>query len=138
MQLVDVSGDAGRIDSGNIFAQIGGNFGGYLSEHDSMTMTVRFLDENGDPIGDPVDVGGDQSRGGFTVIYQNVAFVNIPQGTRSFEVVLSADHETGSYTDGYADNLFITLSERVTESIAINLTPVNDAGVPQSDQFTTD
>ena len=140
MQLIDVSDRAAKIDANVMRAQISGLFGGYLSEDDSMTMTVRFLDANGSQLGNPVEVGGVEAggRGNFTIIYPHSAYVGVPVGTRSIEVILSSNHVTGSYSNGYADNLQLTLSERVSSAVAINLAPTDDPGVARDDAFTTD
>jgi VCBS repeat-containing protein len=63
----------------------------------------------------------------------------VPVGTRSIEVVLTAvDSGDGNYGNGYADNVSLVLSQLVSNTVSIDLTPVDDAPVARNDADTTD
>ncbi|MFC7497697.1 Ig-like domain-containing protein [Enterovirga sp. GCM10030262] len=127
-QTIDVSGHAATIDGGAMLANVSGYFGGLGTQADAMTLTVRFLDVNGDELS-TAEIGGTgpTDRADETQLLLDATLALLPPGTRSIEVLLSAAHDEGIYTDGYADNLSLTLSELVTDTVAIDLAAVNDA-----------
>ncbi|HEX8256944.1 MAG TPA: Ig-like domain-containing protein, partial [Allosphingosinicella sp.] len=126
-QTIDVSGEAARIDGGDMIANMSGFFGGFMAQEDTMTMTVRFLDANGDEL-DSAELGGPSAadRGNETKLLPYAGAASIPVGTRTIEVVLSATNSEGDSTDGYADRLSLTLSELVTDTVSIDLAAAND------------
>ncbi|HEX8616975.1 MAG TPA: Ig-like domain-containing protein, partial [Thermoanaerobaculia bacterium] len=139
-QIIDVSGSAAAIDAGTMLANLSGLFGGYLGVNDRMTMTARFLDGMGvqlatASIGDVTAA----ERGSQTLLVPEFAIAGVPVGTRSIEVVLTAvDSGDGNYGNGYADNVSLVLSQLVSNTVSIDLTPVDDAPVARNDADTTD
>lgn len=110
VQTIDVSGYAAEIDAGGISAKLSGQFGGFSSQTDRMSLTARFLGSGGGALGEvtvgPVTAGERQSE---STLLGRFGSVEIPEGTRSIEVKLTAIRDDGNYNDGYADNLGLSL-----------------------------
>jgi hypothetical protein len=112
-QAVDVSGAAAEIDAGGVTATVSGDFGGFAGQDDSATLTATFLSAAGAALGTltspPVTLA---DRDGATALLFRTASAAVPAGTRSLGVRLDMVRQQGSYNDGYADNLSVTLSTR--------------------------
>jgi hypothetical protein len=110
-QVVDVSRSKGAIDAGKRKATLSGFLGGFASQDDSLTATATFLNAAGKPLGalkiGPVSAA---QRKGLTALIKKSASKLVPKKTRSIQVRLSAARTSGSYNDGYADNLSVTLA----------------------------
>jgi hypothetical protein len=109
-QTVSVASRAAAIDGGKLNVTLAGYLGGFGSQSDSLTVTASFLDASGQKVGaikiGPVTVGQRKSE---TTLVAKAATVKVPAKTRSILVSLSAVRTDGSYNDGYADNLQLTL-----------------------------
>jgi hypothetical protein len=139
-QTIDVSGSAAAIDSGTLLANLSGVFGGYLGVNDRMTMTARYLDGTGVQLA-TTTIGGVTAaeRGGETLLLPQFGVGQVPVGTRSIEIVLTAiDSGDGNYGNGYADNVSLVLSQLVSNTVSIDLAPVDDAPVAVDDVDTAD
>ena len=109
--MVDVSRFKGAVDAGKRKATLSGFLGGFASQDDSLTATATFLNAAGNPLGTlkigPVSAA---QRKGLTALIKKSATKPVPKGTRSIQARLSAARTSGSYNDGYADNLSLTLA----------------------------
>ena len=111
-QRVDLSGAAAEVDRGDVQATLSGHLGGYANHADSATVTAIFTDAAGESINgaialEPVSPG---ERGGQTTLLPRTACTTLTPGARELFVQVSMQRASGSYNDGYADNLSVTLS----------------------------
>jgi hypothetical protein len=113
-QAVDVSSLAATIDAGALGFELGGYFGGYAGQEDRAHLIARFRDAGMATLGQTTvgDVTA-ADRGSVTGMLFRSASGNVPTQTRSIEVVLEAVRLAGSYNDGYADSLGLTLRPTV-------------------------
>jgi hypothetical protein len=109
-QDVSVSGAAPEIDAGEVAATLSAALGGYSSQEDNASVVATFLNANGNALGKakvgPVTAS---DRNGETVLLPRSATVNLPAGTRTIRIAVTAKRLEGTYNDGYADNLSLTL-----------------------------
>lgn len=111
-QTIDISAYASAIDAGGISIDASGDFGGYQSQNDSMTMTVTFLASDQLTALGSLTVGGVTAadRGDVTEMLYREADDAVPTGTRFLRVELDATRTDGDYNDGYADNIAVMLT----------------------------
>jgi hypothetical protein len=105
-QTIDVSNVSSLINAGEVTFTLSGYFGGYLTQDDSALLTVNFLDSGLTTISS-VGIGGDNvvARNDQTTLLLSETAGQVPVGTESIQFVLQMTRITGSYNDGYADNL---------------------------------
>jgi hypothetical protein len=108
-QSIDVSAGATGIRQGTSFV-VSGYFGGYGNKGDVAVLTIRFLNAGGTQLGS-VHIGGvtPQQRHDVTGLRRRSANGPLPAATRSIDVVLTMTRMSGSYDDGFADNLSLVL-----------------------------
>jgi hypothetical protein len=133
-QLLELGGDAGTIGGALVQATLSGCLGGYALQDDYAFLAVNFYD------GD--NVGGNQigrltlngpkaaERGGETKLMPKALTGNVPPKARSAFVVLAAVRQsgTGTYYDGYADNLSVSLAPSGTAAPAPHCTGPGGGG----------
>ncbi|GAA2157000.1 hypothetical protein GCM10009760_58630 [Kitasatospora kazusensis] len=110
-QSIDVSSAASSIDTGTVGYNLSGWLGGYAAQNDRVGLNATFLGATGATLATaqiaPVT---STDRGLTTELLQRSATGNLPAGTRSVKVDLAFTWTAGSTTDGYADNLSLTLT----------------------------
>jgi hypothetical protein len=110
-QLVDVSVAAPEIDAGGAQATLSGYLGGFADQEDSATVDALFIDARGGQLGKltigPVTTA---QRGGQTTLLPRATQGVVPAATRSVRVVMTSTRQSGSYDDGYLDNVGLALS----------------------------
>lgn len=112
-QVVDVSSAAREIDAGAVSAHLRAYLGGIDDEGDYAQVSLAFLPADGDqPVTPPVYLGPVTAadRGFVTSLLPRSAERVVPATTRRILVTITATRFVGIYTDGYADNLSLTLS----------------------------
>lgn len=109
-QEIRVASLAKLIDSGKARATLSGYIGGYASQNDSLVATATFLSAAGAKLG-AVKIGpvSAAARKSVTGMLPKTASAVVPRKTRTIRVALGANRNDGSYNDGYADNLVLTL-----------------------------
>lgn len=111
-QVVDVSAAAPLADARRLKAVLEGWLGGVGGEDDATEVTAAFLRADGTPLGTlglgPVTRG---DRRGLTGLVHRDTQSRVPPGTRQIEVTLRMTRFNGSYNDGVAENLELTLLE---------------------------
>ena len=109
-QTVDVSRAAPEIDAGRVTATLSALIGGYSSQEDNATVSAFPLDATGASTGvttiGPVTAA---ERASVTTLLPRSASFAVPAGTRSIRVTIVATRTAGSYNDGYADNVSLSL-----------------------------
>jgi hypothetical protein len=110
-QVVNVATRVVAIDAGKLTATLAGYLGGFSGQRDSLTVTATFRDVSGNKLGG-ITIGPvtPAQRGNNTTMLAKSATAKLPAKTRSIEVALHAVRTDGSYNDGYADNLSLTLA----------------------------
>ncbi len=110
-QVIKVGGRAKAIDAKKLSATLDGYLGGYSSQRDSLTVTATFLDATGLKLGQ-IKIGPvtPAQRTNNTTMVPKSATGKLPAKTRSIQVSLNAVRTDGSYNDGYADNLKLSLA----------------------------
>ena len=111
-QTVTVRSRAAAIDGGNVRVRLSALIGGLLDRPDSGVIEAVFLDSQGGTLGrlriGPVDANDRHKRTG--LIYRKCGG-DVPAGTRSIRVVMTASRVSGSYNDAYFDNVGLTIFE---------------------------
>src|SRR5690242_6026380 len=107
-QVIDVSGAAPEIDAGTVTATLSALEGGFSTQTDFATVTLRYLDASGQSI-DLISLAPvtEADRGGVTELLPRSDAGKVPGGTRALQVTIVADNFEGSYDDGYADNVSV-------------------------------
>ena len=110
-QYIDVSGAASLVDKGTVQYALAAELGGYSSQEDNAVLDVQFQDWSGNVLGEgklgPVTAEDRDGNSGLLPRSTNGA---VPAGTRRIYVTLTMTRTAGSYDDGLADNLSLTLS----------------------------
>ncbi len=111
-QDINVTGAAAEIDAGAVSATLSAQLGGFESQEDAATVGVAFLGAAGNDLGGPAAVGpvSAADRTSKTQFVARSATAAVPRGTRTMRVTISAVRRNGTYNDGYADNLSLTLT----------------------------
>lgn len=111
-QTVDLSAQSQAIDEGRATATLGAMLGGWDVENDSATVSAIFRDGAGADVGNPLTIGPVLAvdRGGESAFAARESSLAVPRGARTAQVVISTTRTDGSYDDGYADNVSLTLA----------------------------
>jgi hypothetical protein len=114
-QVVDVSSGASAIDAGGVTFNLSGWLGGYASQNDRAAVTATFYSGSGSSLATrqigPVLAA---DRANTTEFLQKQASGTVPSGTRTINVTVSYTWAAGNTTDGYVDDLSLTVSTTVT------------------------
>lgn len=122
-QHVSLKAYAAQINQGSVNAVVSGQFGGFSSQEDFMSLTVRFLARDG------VTVLGEQTLTGptaaergaeSTLLFEEISFGAVPSGTRFMDVILTATRLNGTYNDAYADNISVHLTGITTGNVLVS------------------
>lgn len=115
-QVINLSAGAGAIDLGEVKFNLSAYLGGYASQSDHAVLSVSFEDASHHSLSQTV-LGGVSAadRGNATGLLFRETFGGVPVGARYATVVLDMKRLEGSYNDGYADNLSLTLTTAVPE-----------------------
>jgi hypothetical protein len=110
-QLVDVSAAQPEIDTRAVSAALGADIGGFASQSDNARVTATFLAANGVTLG-TLEIGPvtPADRGNQTTLLPRSTSGAVPPCTRSIKLVVTSTGEEGSYNDGYADNVGLSLA----------------------------
>lgn len=129
-QSIDVLINAAAIDTGNTTFDLTGYLGGFANHGDNATLSITFESATGTALGTasigPVSAA---DRGNVTKLLPRGTSGNVPTGTRQIEVLLQITRTTGSYNDGYADNLSLVLTAPPNNAPSANDDPTT-AGDP--------
>ena len=114
-QVADVSSAATAIDSGGVTYNLSGWLGGLGTQGDNAKVVALFLSSSGAQLG-TAQIGPvtPADRNNTTELLQRTATGPVPVGTRSMKIQVIATYAVGGGTDGYADDLSLTISAPVT------------------------
>jgi hypothetical protein len=138
-QTIDVTALAGRVDTGTIHAALSAYLGGFSDQEDNATVEATFVSGFGATLGTsvigPVTATDRGSASGLLARSQDVA---VPAQTRSIVVSMIFERATGTYNDGYADNISLVLTDTATPAAtgvriypAYVATPIGSSGLFQ-------
>lgn len=129
-QTVDVGGAATEIDAGRVQAKLAAWLGGYAGQSDRMALAATYRGASGNVLGrsaiPAVTVAQRKSQTVFIAVSATAA---VPAGTRSIEVVLTATRDAGSWNDGMADNVTLTLADKGGPAAAATTAATTTAAV---------
>ena len=110
-QTINVAAGAAAIDGGTATYSLSGWLGGFSSQDDNATLTVTFRNAGATAIGS-ASIGPVMAadRGSATGMLLRNAAGAVPAGTRTIDVVLQLTRVSGTYNDGYADELSLVLA----------------------------
>jgi hypothetical protein len=110
-QLLNVSAAQPEIDARRVSAALGACIGGFSSQTDNARISTIFLSGTGATLG-TLNIGPVTAadRGNQTVLLPRNTSGNVPPSTRSIRVVITATRGEGTYNDGYADNVSLSLT----------------------------
>jgi hypothetical protein len=110
-QDIDLSGAAPEIDAGDITATLSADLGGSGTQGDQASVVAVYDDAAGTTgAGSALQPVTPDDRNGVTGFVHRTNCVAIPPGVRTAHVQVTAERKSGTYNDGYADNVSIRLS----------------------------
>ena len=113
-QQIDLSGAAPEIDAGGVQATLSADLGGFAGQDDSATISAIFTDAESGSVNGALGVGPvtREDREGETRLLRRTSCTTLTPGARSLFVQMFASRQSGAgtYNDGYADNVSVTLS----------------------------
>jgi hypothetical protein len=129
-QLVDVRAAADAIDAGQVDFDLSGRLGGWAGQNDRVKYGLVFEAGDGTPLASSwVPAVTNTERGKATGFVTRDRIGRVPPGTRQIDVTVEYVWTSGDTTDGYADDLSLSLTAPVSRP-ALNLPPSN---VPKFD-----
>ncbi len=110
-QVVNVSAAQPEIDGGRVAGALSAFLGGFATQTDNARVTATFLGGSGATLG-TLEIGPvtPADRGNQTRLLPRGASRAVPACTRSIRVVITATRVEGTYNDGYADNVGLSLA----------------------------
>ncbi len=110
-QLVNIWTLASPIDGGDVTFTFSGFFGGYASQNDNAVVNVNFLDAAKKSLRQ-LSIGSVMAsdRANQTGLLRRELRGSVPKKSRFIRVTLTMTRISGSYNDGYADNLSLVLT----------------------------
>jgi hypothetical protein len=129
-QVIDLSSAASEIDSGAVIVRLAAFLGGIDDEGDYAEVSATFLPATGDqPLAEPLRIGPVTAadRGFVTKLLPRSREIVMPKQTRRILVTITSTRAVGIYTDGYADNLSLTLRTR-TVTVNTSVTGIKSPG----------
>jgi hypothetical protein len=111
-QTISLASYANKIKAGGVTATAAGWFGGFGSQADYAFVEIDFKNGSGGLIPGGFQVGNVTAaqRNNVTGLLHRLATKPVPKAARSVYVQLVLQREDGSYNDGYADNVTLTLA----------------------------
>jgi hypothetical protein len=112
-QTIDLAPIASSVDAGNVRYNLSAWLGGYDAQSDYATVAAVFIGRPARALGSarigPVTTADRSERTSFVPRSQSG---NVPAGTRTVRVVLTAKRIVGTSNDGYIDDVSFVLSRR--------------------------
>jgi|tagenome__1003787_1003787.scaffolds.fasta_scaffold20989054_11 hypothetical protein len=110
IQKVDLSAYASTIASGTAPFKLLGWLGGYAGQDDNVVVEIRWLNGTTE-VGTPSAIGPvlSSDRSGVTGLLRRTVSGTVPPTATAAVVRMTFTRTAGSYNDGYADNLSLTI-----------------------------
>lgn len=102
------------ISAGNAHFDLAGWLGGFSSQRDAATLSVTWRNGAGNPIGAVTKIGPvtAAARNNVTGMLRRHASGPVPTHARSVLITLHMGRADGTYNDGYADKLSLTITHK--------------------------
>lgn len=111
-QFISLAPNASVIDAGQATFTLSGYFGGFSTQGDFSFLTATFLDASSNSLGSTqIGLVSSADRNGVSGLLLRSADGFVPAGARTVNLGLGMTRTSGSYNDGYADNLFLVLHQ---------------------------
>lgn len=121
-QRVDVVAQGADIDAGRASYTLSGYLGGWTAQEDQARLIATFMDVGGVALGTtsigPVTAA---DRGGATGLHYRSVSGSVPAWTRQIELTLQMTRLEGTYNDGYADDIVLTIDASCATPLAVDL-----------------
>lgn len=115
-QSISLASLSAGINTGHAQFDLSGWLGGYESQNDHAVLTVTFRDASSNVLASTsLSSVLASDRGNHTALLQRDAQGYIPVGALSADISLNMTRTSGSYNDGYADNLSFSVAAPVPE-----------------------
>jgi hypothetical protein len=125
VQDIDLAASAADLDRDDVSATLSADLGGNGSQGDSASVAVVFVDaaQSGGTGAVALQPVTPEDRGNQTGFVHRSSCAKLNPGTRTAHVQVSATSAGGSYNDGYADNVRVTLSTAPCPAPSAELPP---------------
>jgi hypothetical protein len=119
-QTIDLAGSAADLDGSDVTARLSADLGGFGSQTDFASISALFTNQDGSQVTGVTGLqpASPEDRGGVTGFVSRSACVALSPGTRTAVVQVFAQRDEGSYNDGYADNISVTLAAAPCPTLA--------------------
>jgi LPXTG-site transpeptidase (sortase) family protein len=110
-QDISLGAYASSIDAGTATFDLSALLGGWQSQNDRAQVDITFLDAGNNPLGAATTIGPvtNADRGNVTGLLSRQATGTVPLNTRSVRVVQTMIRAAGTWNDGYADDLALSV-----------------------------
>lgn len=127
-QTINISNLASSIDAGKVKYALDGWLGGYDSQDDSAEVFINFQSSSKGFV-DQASIGPvlAADRQDVTGLFERKTSGTVPAGARYVQVQIHMTRSSGSYNDGYADNLSLTLTSTANLPATLSGVVYNDA-----------
>jgi hypothetical protein len=117
IEQLDLTPLASQIDGGKLNVTLSGLLGGFSSQPDAVNVSAAVADPNGST-GAGLGIGPvtPEDRKNVTTLLPKSACVPVPAGVRQAIVSIDIHRTSGTYNDGYVDNLALVLSDDACSS----------------------
>ena len=111
-QSIDLNPYIGAINAGNVSFNISGWLGGYQAQDDYGRVSVNFLNQFYQPIGNQTTIGPvlAADRANTTSLLPRQTGGPVPTGSRYVTILVAMVRSGGADNDGAADNIALALS----------------------------
>jgi hypothetical protein len=118
-QTIDLTNAASAIAAGGVQYNLCGWLGGFSTQDDNAVLTATFENASGTALGTPAQIGPvtEAQRGGATALVQQSTSGAVPTGATQVVLTLTMTRVEGTYNDGYADSLDLSISTSDTAPI---------------------
>jgi hypothetical protein len=119
-QTIDLSGSAGDLDGNDVNVRLAADVGGFGDQTDYTTISAIFTNEDQSSVTGVLGLqpATPEDRNGVTGFVHRTACVALSPGTRTAIVQAFMQRDSGTYNDGYADNISVTLSRAPCPTLA--------------------
>jgi hypothetical protein len=111
-QTISLANAASAIATGDVEYNLCGWLGGFSTQDDNAVLTATFENAGGTALGTPAQIGPvtEAQRGGQTGLLLQSTSGTVPSGATQVVVTLTMTRLEGTYNDGYADSLDLSIS----------------------------
>lgn len=114
-QTLSLASYQSTISSGSVDVSLSAYFGGFASQNDYSSLTLKFKDASDTELQSITLVGPTAADRGNQTEFLSISYLGeVPLSATSATLLLDATRTDGTYNDGYADSLSLVLSTTST------------------------